>query len=88
MGRFWIYFEGEADRFANGLDVPYAKKRGVRTISKTCSSLGSTVHTCVFLATQPLNLLLYLEDSPSFKCSCQSTSLTESVTVNARNSLS
>lgn len=76
MVRFGIYSEGEADRFTNGLDVEYGKKRGVKAISKMRGSLRRIVHACVFLATQPLNLLC-LEDTPSYKCRCQTEHISD-----------
>lgn len=88
MVGFSIYFEGKADRFANGLGVENGKKRGVKAISKICGSLRSIVHTCVFLVTQPLNLFLCLKNSHHINLDAgQSTSLTKCVDINCRNSL-
>lgn len=69
-----MYSEGEADRLVSSLE--YGEKRGVKAISKICGSLGRIMHTCVFLATQPLRLLC-LEDSPSYKCRCQTEPISD-----------
>lgn len=59
MVRFWICFEGEADRFANGSDVRCVQKRSQANrqnlwLPGKCSAY---LHTFDYLASQSLPML-------------------------------